>query len=272
MTEQGETIAQKYGTVGQATYHLELLMAGTVEASLATASPPLDAEAEAVMGRLVAYSREAYEGLIGDPGFMAFFAAATPIDAIELIRIGSRPARRSGRRTLADLRAIPWVFSWSQARFNLPGWYGVGTALRRLAAEHPADFAYLAERLPTWPFLSYMLNNVDTSLATASPPLMAAYAELVPDVSVRARLLGIIEAEHARTREGLEGLFDRPLVERRPRLMHSLALREAPLAALHAQQIALLARWRAGAQADGEVLGQLMMTINAVAAGLRTTG
>jgi phosphoenolpyruvate carboxylase len=134
LTEQGETFAQKYANRVTATYNLELLLAGVTATTLThngndAAVHPLASVAD----NLSLWSREAYRALLDTDGFMDFFSQATPIDALEHARIGSRPARAQGRKTIADLRAIPWVFGWNQARFYLPGWYGVGTALQKLA-------------------------------------------------------------------------------------------------------------------------------------------
>ena len=133
MTEQGETIAQKYANRSTATYNLELLLAGVTGITLLQRHirEPVD-DAVSVIGELSEFSRDAYRGLLAMEGFIEFFRSATPIDALELSSIGSRPSRRTGQRSLADLRAIPWVFSWTQSRYYLPGRFGIGTALHRL--------------------------------------------------------------------------------------------------------------------------------------------
>jgi phosphoenolpyruvate carboxylase len=229
------------------------------------------------MDRLAAASGRAYGALVGSDGFIEFFAQATPIDVIEQSRIGSRPARRTGRRSLADLRAIPWVFSWSQARFYLSGWYGAGAALEELRADDPDAFERVMAEHRRWAPLHYLLSNVATTVATADPALMAAYAELVEDEAVRARVLGPILAEHRRTTELLELLYGGPLSRTRPNIHSSLQLRQEALRALHLRQIELLRQWRerlrAGAQEQADVLlTRLLLTVNAIASGLRTTG
>lgn len=276
MTEQGETIAQKYGNLAQAAYNLELLLASATEVSVLKAREvvPSDDRMQA-MERLAAASREAYEALIRDPGFMTFYGQATPIDAIERSRIGSRPARRTGHRTLADLRAIPWVFSWSQARFFLPGWFGVGTALESLQRSDPEGFELLRKQAESWPFLTYVLTNIETSLFTSDRPVMRRYASLVADAPIRDRLMATIEAEHERTERMLATCFRRPFSERRPLLFQSLRLRQDPLRFLHEQQIEELRHWRAmqgAGSAEESALLRVMMTLNAIASGLRTTG
>ena len=279
LTEQGETIAQKYANGATANFNLELLLAGTAGTSLRPAVvSPLAARMEDAVNLLVGASREVYEGLLKEPDFMEFYSQATPIDALEQSSIGSRPSRRTGQRTLADLRAIPWVFSWNQARFYLPGWYGVGSALGRLREQDAAAFADLKECLNGgWPFLRYVLMNVETNLASADREIMTHYAGLVANGSVRAAFLGRIMDEFERTSRLLSECFGRSTMDRRPRAAKTLRLRADALRVLHAQQIDLLGRWR-GFRAAGDdaaakqMLPELMLSINAIASGLRTTG
>ena len=279
LTEQGETIAQKYANGATANFNLELLLAGTAGTSLRpAASSPLAARMEPAVNLLVAASREVYEGLLKEPDFMEFYSQATPIDALEQSSIGSRPSRRTGRRTLADLRAIPWVFSWNQARFYLPGWYGVGSALSRLRDADAGAFGDLKECLNGgWPFLRYVLMNVETNLASADREIMTHYAGLVADATVRAAFLGRITDEFERTYDLLTECFGRSTMDRRPRAAKTLRLRADALRVLHEQQIGLLREWRAGQKsgddaAAKQMLPELMLSINAIASGLRTTG
>lgn len=279
LTEQGEVIAQKYANPTSATFHLELLVAGTARVTLLEQAradrEPTSAVLPGALDRLAGWSRERYSALLAEDGFLDFFLGATPIDAIEENRIGSRPTRRTGRRTIADLRAIPWVFSWTQARFFLSGWYGVGTALERLASEDPAAFAALREHLYTWAPLHYALSNAATSVALTDLEVMRGYADLVEDPALRERFMATIEAELDRTRTHLEAVYGGPLSERRPNIHGLIELRREPLRQLHAQQIELLRRWRAArqAQADaGAVLSPLLQTVNAIASGLGATG
>ena len=274
MTEQGETIAQNYANRLHALYNLELLVAGTMGETLRDRfDPPPEAVPHAVMDRLAETSRDAYQGLLETDGFMTFFSQATPIDAVEASRHGSRPARRTGRRTLNDLRAIPWVFSWNQSRFYLSGWYGSGTALASLRSDDPDAFEAIRTHAFSWPPLRYLITNISTSILTADPALMQEYAAMVDDDAVRKRLLSRIREEYDRTRRMLEILFDGPLEEQRPRLRHVLDLRDEGLRSLHHQQIDLLRQWRASDDAHGEaMLQKVLLTVNAIASGLRTTG
>ena len=280
MTEQGETIAQKYANLANATYNLELLLAG---AAINTARhrhlPETPDPAEAFLDSLSDASQKAYQALLKSDGFIDFYRQATPIDALENARIGSRPARRTGKKShsISDLRAIPWVFSWTQARYYLPGWFGVGTALSELKENSPADFAALTAALRESTFLAYVLTNVETNLASANLDLMHAYSALVTDADIRARFTETITREFELTRALLTELFEGTMADRRPRMAKTLEIREAPLKVLHHQQIALLREWRAHIEKDNPtaadaLLPKLLLSINAIASGLRTTG
>jgi phosphoenolpyruvate carboxylase len=278
LTEQGETIAQKFGNRATATYNLELLLAGVTANTLRHQEWPKAPQAlEALADRLAQTSGDAYQGLLETEGFIPFFREATPIDALENSRIGSRPSRRTGQASLADLRAIPWVFSWNQCRFYLPGWFGIGSALCQLKTQFPADFEALKDAVTNWRFLRYVLTNVETNLASTDFKLMTAYANLVEDEAVRDRLFGIIADEWNRTSDALNDIFGGTMAERRPRMMKTLQVRHQALEVLHYQQLDLLKAWRAmrknGDEAGAsELLPELLLSINAIASGLRTTG
>jgi phosphoenolpyruvate carboxylase len=278
LTEQGETIGQKYANVGTATYNLELLLAGVAGSTLRQGkADAVHSVLESVLDVLAAESEPIYSALVETDGFMDFFSQATPIGAIESSRIGSRPARRTGRRTLADLRAIPWVFSWSQARYYLSGWYGSGSALNSIRSGDPDTWRTLCGQHRDFPPVHYLVSNMATSILTADPEIMSDYADLVDDAAVRERILRMILAEYDLTRDCLEEIYGGSLVERRPQISRSLALRQVGLRRLHSQQISLLRDWR-GYQESGDstaaehVLSRLLLTINAIASGLRTTG
>jgi len=278
LTEQGETIAQKFGNLETAIYNLELLVAGvTTTAALHQLGEETPHRLEEIVNDLAAASARAYRRLLEADGFMEFFRQATPIDALEQSRIGSRPSRRTGQNSLADLRAIPWVFSWNQSRFYVPGWYGIGSALRELERNNAPDFRRLRDGIREWPFLHYVLTNVEASIASSDIELMGKYAELVENSHVRHRLFGLILSEWESTREGLERLRGKPMKERRPRMLRTLKLRSDALHLLHLQQIELLAKWRGLVKAEdeagaGKLLPDLLLSINAIASGLRTTG
>lgn len=276
LTEQGETIPQKYANIGSAVYNLELLQAGVAGVSLGARQETMGEKITPICEYLSNASRDAYARLINHPHFMTYYAEATPIDALETSRIGSRPARRTGQRTLADLRAIPWVFSWNQSRHYLPGWFGVGAALKRLASERPEEFAHLGSALKSSPFLYYVLTNVETNLASADREVVRLYAGLVEDATAREAVLEVILDEFDVTREMLARVFGGTLEARRPRMLKTLALRDAALRALHQHQTDLLRRWRrlgGAATPEGQaLLPEVLLSINAIASGLRTTG
>lgn len=271
VTEQGEVVAQKYANRVTATYQLERLLAGVSRTSLLHRSgeePPHPAEE--AWSAVVARSVEAYRDLVTRRELLQFFEEATPLDAIERARIGSRPPRRTGERSLEDLRAIPWVFGWSQARFHLPGWYGVGLALDWLRETRPQDWARLPDQVREWPFLSYQLHNIESSLMMAEPRLMELYASLVSDEAVRAAVLDRILAEYRRASAAIDAIFGGRAAERRPRLALAIQLRKRALDRLHAEQVRLLAAWRA--DPSDETLRALLLTINAIAMGQKMTG
>ena len=276
MTEQGETISQKYGTISSSVHNLELVQAGVAAVSLGKPKPAVDGIVAGICEFLSAASRESYTALILHPDFMAYYSEATPIDALETSRIGSRPARRTGERTLADLRAIPWVFSWNQSRHYLPGWFGVGSALRRLRDEKPDLFASLRSNFRKSAFLYYVLNNVETNLASADREIIQEYAGLVTNSSAKASILPLILGEFDSTRAMMAEVFGGSMEERRPRMTKTLALRSEGLKTLHLHQIDLLARWRAANAAKSpqkdRLLPRVLLSINAIASGLRTTG
>ncbi|MGB3619618.1 MAG: phosphoenolpyruvate carboxylase [Catalinimonas sp.] len=275
LTEQGETIAQKYANLITGVYHLEQLLAGTTRATVRQAhAEPAPHALEPMMDFLAEVSSRHYADLMRADGFMQFYAQVTPIDVIETSRIGSRPARRTGRRTLADLRAIPWVFSWSQARFFLSAWYGVGTALTRLRDEQPNDFETLRAGAVDYAPLRNILTNASASVMQTDEGIMRAYAALVDDAPLRERFMTLIFDELHRTREVIESIYGTTIEERRPRIAQMVTVRQEKLAALHRHQIEQIKAWRAG-RTDGnneEALLELLLTVNAIAGGLRATG
>jgi len=272
VTEQGEVIAQKYNTPATATANLEWLLAGSLGAQLLAEKQKATSQIDTAMETLAKSSRVAYRELLEADGFIDFYRQATPIDAIEQSRIGSRPSRRTGKASLEDLRAIPWVFSWNQSRYYVPGWYGVGSALDALEQDDPKAYAAIQKNLQNTPFLRYVFYNIESSISSSDEKWMRTYAGLVQDAKLRKRILGQILQERKRTVEQLEKLFTRPLPERRPRFYKTLTERDIPLAALHKKQIDLLQQARAAEKLDSQTTDNLLRVVNAIAAGLRTTG
>jgi len=278
LTEQGEMIAQKFGNLPTAIYNLELLMAGVTHTTLTQDTTTHDDPKFLELAeQLSQFSSESYRSLLVGDGFMEFWASTTPIDILEMSFIGSRPSRRTGKRTLDDLRAIPWVFGWAQSRYYLPGWYGVGSALERMERENPEGFNYLQAHSNEHPFVRYVLYNVETSHASADLDIMKDYAQLVDNVSVREAQYGIIAEEFNKTKYMIDRFFKAEREQRRPRLSKTLDMRAAGLRKLHECQIELLTRWRGlsdeeQAQEGEGLLPTLLLSINAIAGAERTTG
>jgi phosphoenolpyruvate carboxylase len=278
MTEQGETISQKYANQITAVNNLELLTAGVTQNTLLHEKDDDSPDNLCkVMDQLAEYSQQAYQGLLHAEGFIDFFRQATPIDVIEASRIGSRPSRRTGVASLEDLRAIPWVFAWSQSRFYLSGWYGVGSGLARLKEENTKGWDLIKGRYDTWAPLRYMLKNASTSVLAANRRMMKLYGAMVTDKKLRQRVLNQILAEHALTRKMLDELSGKKLTQGRPRLRKVISLREEAIDLLHEQQVGLIKEWRkalaTGDKKDADAhVPQLLLSVNAIAAGLQTTG
>ncbi|TVQ71091.1 MAG: phosphoenolpyruvate carboxylase [Balneolaceae bacterium] len=290
LTEQGEVISQKYANRITALYNLELLQAGTAGLTLgafdviATKSTggtittrELYDRLEPVVSRVYDYSLESYKGLVRSDGFVSFFSRVTPIDIIESSSIGSRPARRTGKRTFEDLRAIPWVFSWSQSRFFLTGWYGVGSALERLRDEDPDSFEVLKTHAVAFMPFRYIITNASSAIALADTEIMEWYSGLMEDQSLAGKYLEQITGEFHRTRNMLELLYGHELRSRRPRMYTMIGFRNEHLRPLHQMQIRQLKKWRTfrkdgdDARAD-EMLPDMLLVLNAIAGGLGTTG
>ncbi|MEO5940060.1 MAG: phosphoenolpyruvate carboxylase [Candidatus Limnocylindrales bacterium] len=286
LTEQGEVIAANYADSRIARDHLERLAAATLVASSAAHTAllgPLEAAGREPLDELAATSRSAYRALVEAEGFVAFFRLATPIDEIATLRFGSRPASRgrsaasapSGPASIADLRAIPWVFAWSQARIELPGWYGLGAALEAHAAAHgEAGMATLGRLYARWPFFASLIDNAELALARADLGVARQYAALAGDTT--AGPWASIEAEYARTAGWLARLTGRDrLLEREPELRRRMALRDPYVDSLSEMQVTLLGRLRVCAPDDPErarLLRLVQLTVNGIAAGLQRTG
>ncbi len=276
LTEQGETISQKYANKINATYNLELLLANTTRQSMLYEFGNRKSEdLNEIWQFLADNSFKKYRELLEHPDFIDFYSQVTPIDVIESSKIGSRPARRKGQRSLDALRAIPWVFSWAQARFNLTSWYGVGSTLQKLKETHPEQFEQVKAASNKDTLIKYVLLNIDTSLAATDERIMRVYADLVEDTDVRENLMTIIMLELQQTRSILSEIFEKPLEERRKAHHYSNLLRTEALNDLHYTQIDLLKTWRSMEKDTLEyqqTLQQLLLTVNAIAGALRSTG
>lgn len=277
ITEQGETIEKKFANKINAAYNLELMLAGT---TLNTLLHQYQSKVEDSAAQILEYmgkeSYTIYSDLLQHEHFMTFYQQATPIDVIEQSKIGSRPARRTGKRTFADLRAIPWVFSWGQSRFHITSWYGVGSTLEKMQREHPEKYAQLKRLIPGSQFVRYVLTNIDTSLASTDEEIMKMYADLVDDKTVRKTMLNLILTELEKTRRLMSELLGRSMEQRRKNHFYSTRLRAEALNILHQEQVTNLKRWRSqkldSSEEKNRILNQLLISVNAIANAMGTTG
>jgi phosphoenolpyruvate carboxylase len=272
LTEQGETIVSRYADRDLAHRHLEQIVSAVLLAS-ADAAHPLPADWRAAMTSMAGAAREGYLDLVErTPGFLEYWRAATPIEEIRRLRLGSRPAARGGGGlTRQDVRAIPWVFSWMQSRFNLPGWYGLGTGLRAVG---PAN---LRQMYAGWPFFRALLDNAEMSLLKADLGIAALYSELVDDPRLAATIFAMVEKEYTRTREAiLEITGHAELMDADPVIQRSVQLRNPYVDPLNYLQVEMLRRLRALSDPEGPEAARcrevIVLTINGIAAGLRNTG
>mgnify|MGYP002129383019 CR=1 FL=1 len=275
LTEQGEVIGAKYGNPEVGRRNLEVLVAATLETSLrpASAAPTPAAFLEA-MQALSDAAFAAYRGLVYETeGFERYFWESTVISEIAALNIGSRPASRKKSTAIEDLRAIPWVFSWSQCRVMLPGWYGFGSAVQALLARQPADGLALLQRMNReWPFFQTLLSNMDMVLAKTDLAIASRYAELVKDAALREAIFGRIRAEHQATVEAVLKITGQAaLLDGNPLLKRSIRNRFPYLDPLNHVQVELLHRYRDGHQ-DERVRRGIHLSINGIAAGLRNSG
>ena len=276
ITEQGEVIASKYSDPEIGRRNLEILIAATLEATLVhhhgddTTMPEFHRIVEAIsLDAYAAYRKLVYE----TPGFTDYFFAATPIREIAELNIGSRPSSRTASDNIEDLRAIPWVFSWSLNRVLLPGWYGFGSAVQQfIQREGDTGLKQLQAMYRNWAFFRGLLSNMDMVLSKTDMGIASRYAELVPDEALRDKIFGEIEAEWQRTVDMLFAITGATtLLEDNPTLARSLANRTPYIDPLNHLQVGLLHRHRAG-DTDEKVRRAIHLTINGIAAGLRNSG
>jgi phosphoenolpyruvate carboxylase len=267
ITEQGEVVANKYADPAIGRENLETMTAATLLATLGRRDSDEHVAGAAIMAELSAASMRAYRALVyGAAGFAQFFGEATPIREISSLNIGSRPASRTPSQRIEDLRAIPWVFSWSQARVMLPGWFGFGSAVAG------RDLAELAELAEDWPFFATALDNMEMVMAKADMRVARRYAGLVADAALRRTVFQAIEAEFGRTSEALAAIRRQvPLADRNADLAAHIRYRRPYLEALNHLQIELIARHREGDD-DPQVREGILLTMNDIATGLRNSG
>lgn len=272
VTEQGEVIADKYGLPALASQNLELALSALLEASLARRTPDHAIEDVQrwyrVMDLVSAAALRSYRQFIESPGMVEYFTTSTPVEELSLLNIGSRPARRTSRSIgVGDLRAIPWVFGWTQSRQIIPGWYGVGSGLE--AAFEKGDGEELARMYREWPFFRTFVSNVEMTLVKTDLSIARHYVDNLVPVEHRG-LFGMITSEYTRTVSALRRVTRTDLLADRPVLRRTLAVRDAYLDPLNVLQVELLDRSRSG-DPDKYQRG-LLLTINGIAAGMRNTG
>jgi phosphoenolpyruvate carboxylase len=278
-TEQGEVLAYRYANPETALFELTMGISGLIKASRCLIEPPEMDRKDflGILDELAKLGEQAYRDLVQHtPGLLDFFYEATPVEAIALLNIGSRPShRKKADRSIASIRAIPWVFGWAQSRFTLPAWYGIGHALEQWRGNDPERTAKLQKMYQEWPFFRSLLSNSQMALFKANIPIAKQYAGLLNDGELGVNIYRRIAEEYQRTVtqvlniSGLHGLM-----EETPELQKSLARRNALLDPLNHIQVVLLERYRITEEAEARMawLNPLLRTINAIAAGMRNTG
>ncbi|MEH6421908.1 phosphoenolpyruvate carboxylase [Pseudomonas sp. CGJS7] len=276
LTEQGEVIHRKYGIRALALRNLEQTTGAVLRATLRPRPPePREAGWRRIAGELAASARAHYRALVHeDAAFPAYFRAATPIDVIERLRIGSRPAKRAGAGDISSLRAIPWVFAWSQNRAGLTAWYGVGTGLEKALQQHGREA--LAEMARDWPFFGTLIDDLEMVLAKSDPAIFERYSMLaadLPEGDLHARFHPGIAEEFERTRRAVLSIKGGgELLAGDHRLRQSIRLRNPYVDPISLLQVDLLARWRAAGRPDDALQQALVATVNGIAAGVQNTG
>jgi phosphoenolpyruvate carboxylase len=270
LTEQGEAIDDNYGLRGIALRNLEQMTGAVAEATLAPAAEPRSSEWPEIMDGIARDSRETYRELIyDDPELPGYFRTATPIDVIERLLIGSRPASRRPGGGIESLRAIPWVFAWTQSRHVLPGWYGLGSGLER--AVERCGRPQVAEMVREWRFLRTLVEDVEMVLAKADMTIAERYAGLA--AAGGERIFARIRAEFDLTAELIVDLKGSgALLDGDPTLRRSIRLRNPYIDPMSLLQIDLLRRWRATDRQDDDLLRALLATVHGIAKGLQNTG
>ena len=273
ITEQGEVLAERYDDPRIALRHLDQVTWATM---LVSGMPPEEPPAEwtDAMTAVAESAYVHYRELVEADGFLQYFGEATPIADIETLHIGSRPARRRGERTLSGLRAIPWVFAWTQSRHMLPAWYGIGTACTQLTAGDPDAAERLATMYRSWPFFRATIDNAALALAKSDMAIAAQYADLVTDAAVGRRIGRMVRTEFDRSRQAVLAITKvDELLGEIPWLQRSIRVRNPYVDPLNFIQIELYRRQRDAAKPEDDYLASLRrLTIHGIAGGLRTTG
>ncbi len=279
ITEQGEVVSFKYANRGTAQYQIELLASSVAEHTLKSEREEAlvpTAEGDEAMEALSGAAMAAYRRLIDDPNLLPYYQAASPLEELTLLNLGSRPARRFGAQSLSDLRAIPWVFAWSQNRHFVPGWYGVGSGiLMFLQIRGPRGASLLGRMFSDSRLFRLIVDEVEKTLSYVDLDIAREYAALVPEAAVRDAIFPMIEEEYHKSVEAVLRISGGgELAERFPRFRRKLARRMPTLNQVSRQQIELLRRFResGGDRTQEEQLSALLLSINCIAAGFGATG
>jgi phosphoenolpyruvate carboxylase len=276
ITEQGEVIADRFAHPGIARRQLDQVVNAVIKTTVEPPSLDREAEWESAMAAMSEIAFGAYRDLVyRTPGFVTYFRQATPIEELTHLRIGSRPARRGSSPGIEDLRAIPWVFSWMQSRHVLPGWYGLGTALKAYVDQAPGHLERLQEMYREWPFFQAVLDNGQMAWAKADMPIAREYASLVEDHDLGASIFSSIETEHRLTREMILRVTElKEILDNAPVLQQAIRVRNPYVDPLSYLQVALLRKLRRGELPADEPRGlaAVLLSIGGIAAGLKNTG
>ncbi|HEY4300941.1 MAG TPA: phosphoenolpyruvate carboxylase [Candidatus Didemnitutus sp.] len=278
VTEQGEVLSTRYHDPDLAHRILEQMAYGVLLGTHAAQEPvTVPAEWREAMTAMSAAGFATYKALVhDDAAFLDFWRQATPIDEIANLNYGSRPSYRKATQSVADLRAIPWVFSWMQSRYNFPGWFGLGSALQCVLKRGPAGRRLLRTMHAQWPFFQTLIDNAQLTLRKADMRIAELYAGLVPDEKLRRRIFNILAAEFARTEKAILAVTgQRRLLAREPVLLRSIELRNPYIDPLNFIQVEMLRRLRSGGRSESETTATrrvVELTINGISGGLRNTG
>ncbi|KOH43602.1 phosphoenolpyruvate carboxylase [Sunxiuqinia dokdonensis] len=277
ITVQGESVAQQFGNPLTATYNLNALTSGVAKQTIRSQmSASEETYPHETMEFLAQKSFEHYRNLIETPGFINFYSQVTCIDVLEKSKIGSRPARRTGTRTLNDLRAIPWVFSWNLSRITITGWYGLGEALKILKAEKPEAHSQLKKAIKDWTFFKFLMIQTETNLILSNTEIMELYAQLDDNSEERALFMKKILTDYNNGLTMIEELFGESSASRRKGQYDNLEWRDRKLKILHKLHREYLKEWRniddENSIEKDKMLTKLLSLINSLSSGLKNTG
>ncbi len=279
ITEQGEVVSSKYANRGTALYHMELLASSVIGHSLLSARHNQQDDSELfsqAFQRLAEMSFAAYRKLVEQPGLLEYYESASPVEELSLLNIGSRPARRFGAKSLGDLRAIPWVFAWTQNRHLVPSWYGLGSALQSFHEQPKNAETILSDLFDRSPLFRLVIDEAEKTLSQVDLSIAKEYSELVTNLEIRQRIFGMIENEyHLTVEQVLQISKSNLLAERFPRFRRKLTRRLPTINLIGREQVRLIKHFRSLPEDDPnrrKALVPLLMSINCIATGLGWTG